>query len=167
MTYLCKFGLLLMLVSPFGIANTLFDKLSDCSKNNDDLQRLTCFDEVVTKEKNSQTKQHIEQHQAPLQVATTKQVDHTNQRQSEFGQEDKQRAKNSIKQIQATIISIKKAPHGELIITLDNGQVWRQTDSIRIKLRKGDSVNIERRAMGSFFIGTANANKTMRAKRVK
>jgi hypothetical protein len=167
MTYLGKFGLLLILVSPFGMANTLLDKLADCSKNNDDLQRLTCYDEVVAKAKNSQTKQHIEQHQAPLQVATTKQVNHTNQQQSEFGQEDKQRAKNLIKQIQATIISIKKAPHGELIITLDNGQVWRQTDSIRIKLRKDHLVNIERGAMGSFFIGTENANKRIRAKRVK
>ena len=53
MNYLSIFGLLLILASPSGIANTLLDKLSLCTKNNDDIQRLACYDEVVDKNVNN------------------------------------------------------------------------------------------------------------------
>ena len=59
-----------------------------------------------------------------------------------------------------------KSAYGEQIITLDNGQVWRQTDSVRLKLVEGQSVTIKRGALGSFFISKENANKRIRAKRV-
>ena len=97
MNYLSIFGLLLILASPFGIANTLLDKLSLCTKNNDDIQRLACYDEVVDKNVNNQPKQHKVKHQAPLQDITTEQEDNTNQQQAEFGQENNQRLKKFIK----------------------------------------------------------------------
>jgi hypothetical protein len=202
MTYLGKCGLLIIMVSPFGMANTLLDELSLCAKNIDNLQRLTCYDTLTDKAKNSQPKDHKQQ--ASLQVEIIKRVDNTtqplqkslpepvlagskhpeatliaepqqtveladktNQQLAIFGQENKQRTENLIEQIQATIIEIKKAPRGELIITLDNGQVWRQTDNTRLKLRKDQVVIIKRGAFGSFFIRKENTNKRIRAKRVK
>ena len=191
MNYLSIFGLLLILASPFGIANTLLDKLSLCTKNNDDIQRLACYDEVVDKNVNNQPKQHDVKHQAPLQVITTEQADktnqqqhkvrhqaplpvitneqedNTNQQQAEFGQENNQRLKKFINQIQATINKIEKTPYGKLVITLDNQQVWRQTDSTRLNLRKNNVIIIERGAFGSFFISKENANKRIRAKRMR
>ena len=191
MNYLSIFGLLLILASPFGIANTLLDKLSLCTKNNDDIQRLACYDAVVDKNVNIQPKQHKVKHQLPLQVITTEQADNanqqqdkvrhqaslpvitneqednTNQQQAEFGQENNQRSKNFINQIQATINKIEKTPYGKLVITLDNEQVWRQTDSTRLNLRKNNVIIIERAAFGSFFISKENANKRIRAKRMR
>jgi hypothetical protein len=89
------------------------------------------------------------------------------QQQASFGKEDVKRPEDIIKQLKAKVIKIRKAPYGELIITLDNGQVWRQTDSTRLKLRKDNVVIIKRGALGSFFIGKESANKRIRAKRVK
>jgi len=89
------------------------------------------------------------------------------QQQTSFGKEDIQRPEDLVQRIEASIIKVKKAHHGKLIITLDNGQVWRQTDSTRLKLRKDNVVIINRGALGSFFIGKKNANKRIRAKRVK
>ena len=167
MNYLSIFGLLLILASPFGIANTLLDKLSLCTKNNDDIQRLACYDEVVDKNVNNQPKQHKVKHQAPLQDITTEQEDNTNQQQAEFGQENDLRSKGFINQLQATINKIEKTPYGKLVITLDNEQVWRQTDSTRLNLRKNNVIIIERAAFGSFFISKENANKRIRAKRMR
>ena len=204
MTYLSKYGLVIILVSPFGLANTLLDELSMCAKNNNSLQRLACFDKLTEKAKNGPQKQRKVQPQTSLQVVTTERVDNAtqspqqkmpelplatsppkkrsllvqpqqtvdiadkaSQQQAKFGHENKQRSEDLIQQIKATIIKVKKAHYGELIITLDNGQVWRQTDSTGIKLRKDQVVIIKRGALGSFFIGKENKNKRMRAKRVK
>jgi hypothetical protein len=192
MNYLNMFGLLLILSSPLSIANTLLDKLSLCTKSNDDIQRLACYDEVVDKNVDNQPKQHKLKHQVPLQVATTDPLGNADQeaqklmpepalaaselpkkspivqpQQTEFGQENIQRPEDLVQRIEASIIKVKKAHHGKLIITLDNGQVWRQTDSTRLKLRKDNVVIINRGALGSFFIGKKNANKRIRAKRVK
>jgi hypothetical protein len=167
MNYLSIFGLLLILASPFGIANTLLDKLSLCTKNKDDTQRLACYDEVVDKNVNTQPKQYKVKHQAPLQDITTEQEDNTNQQQAEFGQENDLRSKGFINQLQATINKIEKTVYGKLVITLDNQQVWRQTDSTRLNLRKNNVIIIERGAFGSFFISKENANKRIRAKRMR
>ncbi|MGK0268394.1 MAG: hypothetical protein ACI8Y3_001011 [Paraglaciecola sp.] len=103
-----------------------------------------------------------------VQPQPTTVVDNTEkQQQAKFGDENKQRSEDLIQQIQATIVEVQKAPRGELILTLDNGQVWRQSDSTRLRLRKDQVVVIKRAALGSFFIGKENTNRLMRAKRVK
>jgi hypothetical protein len=89
------------------------------------------------------------------------------QQQAAFGKEASKRPAGLIKQIKANVVKIQKAPYGELIITLENGQVWRQTDSIRFRLSKKEVVIIERGVLGSFFIGKEDTNKRIRAKRLK
>jgi len=204
MTYLSRCAFLIILVSPFGVANTLLDELSICAKNNDSSQRLVCYDTLAKKTISSQPKQLKLPQQIPSQAVTHEPVDNAiqaahgiqpepvlaqselpkvaliaqpqktvdiadkaNQQQAKFGHENKQRAEDLIKQIRATTIKVNKAPYGQLIITIDNGQIWRQTDSSRFKLRKDDVVIIKRGALGSFFIGKENSKKRIRAKRVK
>jgi hypothetical protein len=89
------------------------------------------------------------------------------QQQASFGKEGIKRPEDIIKQLKVKVIKIQKAPYGELIITFENGQVWRQTDSMRFKLSTDEMIIIERGALGSFFIGKENTNRRIRAKRVK
>jgi hypothetical protein len=86
--------------------------------------------------------------------------------QAIFGHERKQFNKDLINQIIAKIVKVKKNSYGNQIITLVNGQVWQQTGSTRLRLKKDQIVIIERGAMGSFFIGKENVNKRIRAKRI-
>ena len=86
--------------------------------------------------------------------------------QAIFGHEKKQINKDLINQIIAKIAKVKKNSYGNQIITLVNGQVWQQTGSTRLRLKKDQIVIIERGAMGSFFIGKENVNKRIRAKRI-
>ena len=89
------------------------------------------------------------------------------QQQASFGKEGIKRPEDIIKQLKVKVIKIQKAPYGELIITVENGQVWRQTDGMRFKLSTDEMIIIERGALGSFFIGKENTNRRIRAKRVK
>jgi hypothetical protein len=206
----------MILVSPSGMTNTILDKLSDCARNNDNLQRLACYDKLAQKTENSRPDHH--EAQATVKVATTGPLklentttlpvqkiqpetiltapesaketqlvqkplvqtplvqtpqpartvaENLNQQQAIFGQENKEREKNLIKQIQAKVIKVKKGPYKNQIITLDNGQIWRETDGSGLKLAKGQQVTIVRGTLGSFFIGKENTNRRIRAKRVK
>jgi quercetin dioxygenase-like cupin family protein len=201
MTYLRRCVLLIIFVSPIGVANTLLDELSICAKKSDSLQRLVCYDKL-TKETNNRQPQ---QHQSTSEVITAKKVDSSvnlaqkslseatqagtkaskklptvelqstdvidstikQQRQEEFGKENIQRSENLVEQISAKVIEIQKAPYGELIITIEGGQVWRQKNRARFKLSEGEVITIERGALGSFFIGKEDTNRRIRVKRMK
>lgn len=52
-----------------------------------------------------------------------------------------------------------------LIITLDNGQQWRQVGSDRLRLTNNDTVVIERGMFNSFLLKKAGQNRSIRVKR--
>ncbi|MGK0382015.1 MAG: hypothetical protein ACI8QG_001778 [Flavobacteriales bacterium] len=158
-----------------------YDKLTKETKNSQPKQRQASLKVTTTKKVDNAVQlaqktqseivlagSKISKELSVVQPQPTTVVDNTEkQQQAKFGDENKQRSEDLIQQIQATIVEVQKAPRGELILTLDNGQVWRQSDSTRLRLRKDQVVVIKRAALGSFFIGKENTNRLMRAKRVK
>jgi hypothetical protein len=55
------------------------------------------------------------------------------------------------KRMNATVTAIDKRPRGELVVTLDNGQVWAQKSADRyFPLEVGDPVAILAGSLGSF-----------------
>jgi hypothetical protein len=51
----------------------------------------------------------------------------------------------------ARIDGLKKTPYGLLVVTLDNGQVWRQLEAEdNFPLDEGETVRIDKGAMGSY-----------------
>ncbi len=60
------------------------------------------------------------------------------------------------------------AQDGKLIVVLENGQTWRQTDTRRMPLpRQGDIITaeIQRASMGSFMLRLSHHHYAMRARR--
>jgi hypothetical protein len=60
------------------------------------------------------------------------------------------------------------APDGKLVVILENGQTWRQTDTRRVPLpRRGEAVSaeIQRASMGSFMLRLSHHHYAMRARR--
>ena len=58
--------------------------------------------------------------------------------------------------------------YGKLVVTLENGHVWRQTDSRRVPLpRAGQPVTLELRrgTLGSFFMSLSTSSVQVRAQR--
>ncbi len=87
--------------------------------------------------------------------------------EDKFGYEHKRQANDLIQTLNIGVTKVSKTPFGKMIITLDNGQVWRQTDKVRLKIESGQTVSIERGMLGSFFMGTDEVTKRIRVKRVK
>ena len=85
----------------------------------------------------------------------------------EFGLEHKEIAENGEESITSMISSVKKAPYGELIITLENNQQWRQIGSDSLRLDEGDTVIISRGVFNSFLLKKADQNRSIRVKRTQ
>ncbi|MBU2179069.1 MAG: hypothetical protein KJ930_06490, partial [Gammaproteobacteria bacterium] len=55
----------------------------------------------------------------------------------------------------------------KLVITLENGQQWRQTDQAQLNIQAGDRCTVKRGALGSFLLGIEGVNKKIRVRRVE
>ncbi|MGL6160386.1 hypothetical protein [Microbulbifer sp.] len=122
-------------------ADSLADQVQRCAEVQNDSERLACYDAL-----GSSLEQRAEQN---------------------FGREQQQIAEEAPDSINATIAEIRDAAYGKLLITLENGQVWRQNDSTRVNWKSGDIVIVERALFGSFFMKQADGGRNMRVKRVK
>lgn len=82
-------------------------------------------------------------------------------------EEEERRAAEELK---ATITELSTMAHGELVLTLDNGQMWQQKTSDRaLRLNVGDQVTIKRGSLASFLLTSEakGAKGSMRVTRVK
>ncbi|MFA0810790.1 hypothetical protein [Microbulbifer epialgicus] len=131
---------LLALMAPGVYADSISTQLKVCAQLTANKDRLVCYDKL-----SSSLKQRSEQ---------------------DFGQEQKfiSEAPDSI---EARIQKIQKGAYDKNIITLENGQVWKQNDSSRAHWKSGDLVIVERALFGSFFMKTVNGGRKMRVKRLK
>lgn len=126
-------------------ADSLDRQLRGCASIEKDSERLACYDTL------SQSLKRAREQRA----------------ESDFGQEQKRIAEEAPKSIEATIAAIDEAAYGKLVITLDNGQVWRQKNSERVHWKSGDAVVVERALFGSFLMKPAAGGRSLRVKRVK
>lgn len=81
-----------------------------------------------------------------------------------FGLELQQAPVEQLEQIRATVVKRKKDPYGKWVITLDNGQVWKQSESTSFSFAS-DQVTIERGLLGAFYLRADGQNKTIKVKR--
>jgi hypothetical protein len=71
-------------------------------------------------------------------------------------------------QLTAKVTELATLPHGELVLTLDNGQVWQQKPGDRaMRIKVGDEVTIRPASLRSFLLTSAAANGSMRVTRVQ
>ncbi len=69
-----------------------------------------------------------------------------------------------IDRIEAVIVEVHKSASGKAVITLDNGQVWKQSGSSRTHLSVDDNVTIRRRSFASYTL--FNKKNSIRVKRI-
>jgi hypothetical protein len=69
--------------------------------------------------------------------------------------------------IEAAVTGIAYRGTGEMLVTLDNGQVWMQAEAVtHARLRIGDTVTIRKAAMGSYQLLTPG-RIAMRVRRIE
>ena len=70
-------------------------------------------------------------------------------------------------ELSATATAIAAKPRGELVVTLDNGQVWAEiAPGSSIRLKVGDRVTIKAGSLGSFFLVAPN-NRSSKVTRLR
>jgi hypothetical protein len=134
------------------------DALLACANEADDAQRLRCFDSVVAGLRKAPANPAATVAAAPSQPATAAPT-----LEGSFGARGdiNPHKHEELRELTGTVTALGAKPHGELILTLDNGQVWAeiQTGS-KVKLKTGDTVKIERGAMGSYSLIAPNGRSS-------
>ncbi|HEY4366437.1 MAG TPA: hypothetical protein VGN07_04325 [Steroidobacteraceae bacterium] len=122
----------------------------ECATHEDRDQRLACFDAEVAR---------LASEAAKEQNFGTDSGDLARQKAAQ----DTDRFES----ISAKVTGIATRPHGELVLTLDNGQVWAQTQALaQFAIEAGDSVRIKAGAFSAYIL-IAPSGRTTRVTRVK
>jgi hypothetical protein len=106
---------------------------------------------------------------APAVTPTVPAVEPKPDAKAIFGLEHKQKPEEERPdELQLKWTKKKKDAYGKWIIILENGQVWRQTDSTRFSFNNSEQwVVISRGVLGSFFLGEPEGYRRIRVERVK
>ena len=142
----------------------MVERLESCSAERDDALRLACYDREVAQLVTTARKQA-----APTDVSTNAKAPESTPENRPATAEDnfgvygsevarkrgaeESKAGTELKRLTAAVTAISQRPRGELVVTLDNGQVWLQkkTQSY-FPIRIGDEATITSGALGSFYL---------------
>jgi len=160
-------------------------ELIDCRALTSAIARLDCYDQAVdahTPSPSQAAKPQTAENPAPVAPAAAVAATAASEparssvpvlsQEDLFGQGETQMRKSvqeatdaeEIDRIEAIIVEVYKSKSGKAVITLDNGQVWRQSDGSRTHLSVNDEVTIRRRSFGSYTL--FNKKNSIRVKRI-
>ncbi len=87
--------------------------------------------------------------------------------EEDFGLRQERELSTKLTGLDANAATISTRPHGELVVALDNGQVWAEiAPGSKIKLKPGDPVRIQAGTLGSFILIAPNG-RSSKVKRVR
>jgi hypothetical protein len=142
-----------------------------CAAVDDPAERLACYDETFPRPgavagveqkvggpvaEPTEVPQPREIPAAPAAAEGPELVEEFGLTEAQLQARDPERPREPrVDRIEATVVGIRHRASGERLVTLDNGQVWLQTEiTVRGHLAEGDQVVIRRAAFGSFQLVT-------------
>jgi len=135
-----------------------------CAAEQDDTRRLACFDQAVARMRGSDRPDKPAAAAGATPAATPPAATpRVVSQEEEFGLrvDQKEEKLGQLSEIVATVTDVRAKPHGELIITLANEQVWAEiAPGSKIKLKPGDTVKIESGVLRSFVLVAPNGRSS-------
>jgi hypothetical protein len=174
--YAVVFAALLSLSSR-GVASEddMLERMRACKTQPDDARRLACYDSALGVGSDAAistaTSPTAPQNVPASRPAPTRATDERSAVER-FGYRgdiarEEQASHRELETLQARIAALEWLPRGEFVITLDNGQVWRQKTKQSIgSLEPGDQVTIRAGSLGSFRL-SGSSNRSTQVQRVK
>jgi hypothetical protein len=129
----------------------LSKRIAACTQERDDARRLACFDRAAVPQTPAQN--------AGPETAAAPQTFGVKGSELARSQDDDADPQQNAppKRLTAKITGLDQRPRGELVFTLDNGQVWAQKEKgSYLPIKVGDSVTILSGTLGSFHLVVAN-----------
>jgi hypothetical protein len=146
---LLGWALSLAMITQAGAAESLPASVRACTAETDRERRLDCFDREVARFPGSKAIAP-----AASAAATAAPAVSANASSSATDASAARKADNAAKpgRIAAQLVSIDRAPN-EMVLHLDNGQVWEEVQSVAgdLSLKVGDNVTIDKR-LGSYWL---------------
>jgi hypothetical protein len=142
------FALVFATAEPPALAadDDLAQRIAACTREQDDARRLACFDRAAAPKAAASPK-----------VNATETFGVHGSELARSRDDGKPEAEGPPKRIDAKVTAIEKRARGELVVTLDNGQVWAQKEvGSYFPLKVGDPVAILAGTLGSFRLIAAN-----------
>ena len=148
---------------------TLAEAITLCQQEQDTLLRLRCYDAIEIIRSRPEPQQPAATAQptqpkepAPRPVAAAEPAVTAEER---FGQAQKPAAKETDR-IYSVVSKVEKDARGHLVITFENGHIWRQNSSEYYPIKPGEEHYIRRAMLGSFILSNDSSNRTTRVRRV-
>jgi hypothetical protein len=179
-------GIVTVLVATAGQTDELYDELVACRDLTSAVARLDCYDAAVDGHEQHGSPQPTAATTVPAAAepattvepaaaaATAGAAAATISQEELFGQNsdavqrtvEEATGSERVDSISAQVTRLQQYDYDKVVISLDNGQVWKQIDSSSLRLRVGDDVAIERAALGSFMLKKPGSKRTMRVSRM-
>ena len=183
--FVCRsFALLVFILPAAASADALRDELRVCRDLPDDDSRLICYDDAVDRSRQNTSSRPapaaaISPAAAPAEPAGAAGTAATAGAAASLSQEalfgkttdevertvEEATGDERIDRLNATVTQLQQYAYNKVLITLDNGQVWKQIDTSNLRLRTGDAVEIERASLGSFMLRKQGSKRSMRVSR--
>lgn len=175
---LCVTSLLIVAFSGQAQAesNPLQQAIKKCQQEQDSLKRLRCFDAIEQAKPVAETPSELQRTDSqtaprvvPSRPATSATRATAPQQAAAAADDDfgKSAPKEQQKdRIYATVTLVEQEKSGHLVITFDNGHIWRQVNSQYYPIEEGETHYIRRAVLGSFLMGSDRNNRTTRVRRV-
>jgi hypothetical protein len=158
--------------------------MESCAAVEDPVERLACYDTLAGRSPADITKAsgtapgevdsavpgaNVAVKAAPAAAPTVPAVEPGPNAEAVFGLEHSQELKKDRPdKLRLKWAGKKKDAYGKWIITMENGQIWRQTDSRRfIFVNSEHQVIVSRGFAGGFFLGEPERHMRIRVKRVR
>ena len=143
----CGLATLLLSLAPLAQSlaadDGLAERIAACTREQDDAKRLACFDRAAPPPSAQTTDQEFGMHGSELA------------RNRDDGQGAP--GESTPERITASVAELDKRPRGELVFTLDNGQVWAQKNAgAYFPVKIGDGVTVLAGTLGSFRLIVGN-----------
>lgn len=148
-------------------AEALGEELRVCRDLTDDQARLACYDAAVDRSrKSADPGPEPSTEKTAGSAASLSQEDLFGKTSKEIERSvEEATGSEQIDSLSATVTRLRKFGYDKVLITLENGQLWKQIDASSLRLRVGDTVKIERAALGSFILRKPGNNRWMRVSR--
>tara|TARA_B100000401_G_scaffold148101_1_gene98512 strand:- start:108 stop:584 length:477 start_codon:yes stop_codon:yes gene_type:complete len=145
--------------------NSLSAKVEECVKIKEDTARLECFDSLFLDKKDIDEANEVIIEKEEKQI-----IENESYEQKNFGLSIKQRQKDSKEElkINSKILSVSQKLNFQLIIILENGQIWQSVEKIRdIRLRDGFEVEITEGFLSGYTLRVPGKKIKIRVRRQK